>query len=807
MSRIWNSLRFALRMAMKSPFNTALCICVLAGGIALATSSYKFYEMVFATRVPYKDSDRMVMMNRLSSRDNQDGWPLQTFRAFVERQHVFEKVLPLAQDSLAIKGETADMQVQGSYILPETLDVIGVHPVIGRGFTDEDALPDAPRTCLISYELWQLLFSGSPDVLGKTLTFDGTMRIVVGVMPEGFSGPFPFVVAGAWMPLNLDTLNAETGWVSTVSALCLVRPGLSREETLRQANDAACDVFRAFYHENENQIGVRLRYINDGHADESVTGLLYAIFICTFLILLMSCGIVSGLLTARYSTRTQEMAVRTALGASRVQVVGQMILEFLVISIPALLFGLLLSRMFDALFLEGHYERFHIPEFMRQHDSVKMVLFIVGVLGIVTLVSSVMPAIRASSTNINSILRESTRTASSLRVTKLSNLLVLWQVATACVVLSGGAMIGSYLRSYNQYISTFDPDEYIAFRLAFNTKDHPDRAAKSKEVVHLLESVRQLPSVEKACITNELFGGNQWSAMQTVVQIEGREYASEADAPYAFRRLVAPGYLDALNIPLLVGRDFTTEDDQTNPAAIVSEGFARQHFGGMDVLGKRFRINHDGRFLRIVGVVPEVFNPAGDSNAWYGFFIPYAVEPWDDVYLLVKGRGSFEDVCRSVMGTISAVDGKICVLQEVPYSEARNAVGPYTFLSFLMTLFSSFSICALVMTIGGLYGIISFVTNMKRVDTGIRMALGAQPMGIVYRMTRRGLLFVLAGLIVGALGAVFLSRSMSGLFGGSGEGVLMYCGAAALLLAVSSASIFIPAYLSARRDPSSNLRD
>jgi predicted permease len=794
-------------MAMKTPFNTALCICVLAGGIALATSSYKFYEMVFATTVPYKDSDRMVVVNRLSSRDNRDNWPLATYRAFAERQHVFESLLPVAQDSQAVKGDATDMQVQGAYIVPETFGVLGVHPVLGREFNSGDTSSDAPRTCLISHDLWQRLFGGSPDALGKTLTCDGIIRVVIGVMPKDFNGPFPVVVAGMWMPLNLDTVNAETGWVSTVALLGVARPGISRKEALRQANAAAMDAYAALPQENECQVGVRLRYLNDVHADGSVVGLLYCIFACTFLILLMSCGIVSGLLTARYSIRTQEMAVRSALGATRMQVIGQMILEFLVISVPALLFGLLLSRMFDVLLLEKHYDRFNIPGFMRQHDGVKMTLFILGILGLVTLFSSIMPAIRASRTNLNSILRESTRTSSSLRVTQLSNFLMLWQVATACVVLSGGAMIGSYLRSYHEFISTFNADEYLAFRLAFNAKEHPDSVAKCNEVIHLLETVRHLPSVDKACLTNELFSGNQWSAMQTRVWIDGRDYPSSDDVPEAFHRLVAPGYLDALNIPLLQGRDFTPADNEENPVAIVSEGFARQHFGGMDVIGRRFRMSHDGRFLTIIGVVPEVFNPAGDSNAWYGFFRPYAVEPWDDVYLLVRGRGSFEEVSRSVTGAIASVDSKICILETVPYPEARNATGPYTFLSFLMTLFSSFSICALVMTVGGLYGIISFVTNLKRTETGIRMALGAQPMDIVCRMTRRGLLFVLAGLLVGAGGAVLLNRSMSGLFAGTGEGVLMYCGAAALLLVVSAASIFIPAYLSARRDPSSNLRE
>jgi putative ABC transport system permease protein len=794
-------------MAMKTPLNVALCICVLASGIALATSTYRFYEMVFATTVPYLNSDRMAAMSRVSAKNNKSDWPIQTYRAFAEKQHVYETMLPYVPVGLTIRGDSLDMQVQGTFIDTEAFRVLGVRPELGRGFTADDAKPDSPRVCVISHTLWQTMFSRDLDVIGKSITINGTARIVVGVMTPDFDGPFPLIACETWMPLNMDTVTAETGWARSVSALCVVKPGIPRSETVLQADVTAKAAMAAYPHENENMAGAKLRFINDMHAAGSVRNILFAVFACTFLILLMSCGIVSGLLTARYSTRTQEIAIRTALGASRWQIVGQMVMEFMTVSCPSVVLGLLLSRWFDLWVLEPFYNRFHIPPFMRRHDSLKMTVFIVAVLCFVTFVSTIMPTLRASRTNLDSILRESTRTASSLRVTRLTNFLVAWQVASACVVLSGGAMIGHFIYAYNHFNSTFDPGEYIAFRIAFNASDHADRAAKCNEAMRLVQLVRNTPGVEKACMTNELSAENQWSAFGGSVWIEGKEYASSGDAPDAFSRLVVPGYMDALNIPILRGRDFTPEDDEKRPVAIVSEGFARQHYGSLDVIGKRFKTSRDGAFMTIVGVVPEVFNPDGDENAYYGYFRPYAAEPWNDMYLYVKGRGSFEDIRKSVTRTINGLDSKICVPQVLPYSEARNSVGPFTFMAFLMTLFSTFSVCALLMTVGGLYGVISFVTNMRKPEMGIRMALGAMPMGLVMLMTRKGLVFVVVGLILGAAGFLFLQNATAHLFGGAGNETLIYLGAAVILMLISALSIFIPAYRAARCEPAKILRD
>jgi len=808
MRRFLYLLLFAIRMAAKAPTNTVLCIGVLAGGIALSTSAYKLYEIIFASTVPYENSERMTLIQRVAGNQNRQArWPIESYRLFLEKQSSYEDVLAFVPEGLSLKHDDQSALILGAYIEPSFCRITGKYPILGRGLTDEDCKPGSPSVGILSYSLWQSMFKGSGDVLGKTLRADGVVRTIIGVMPEGFDGPAPISGVDLWIPLNPDTIKSETGWVTFVLMLGVVKPDVSRAEATLQTSAITMEIAKVYPQENENITGAYLNYLNDAHSDESGRRLFAAIFACAFLILLMSCGIVSGLLTARFSTRSQELAIRGALGASRAQLVGQMIVEFLAISCPAVILGFLLSHWFDMAVLNSYYDRFGIPAYMRQHDSVRMVLFVVVVLCLVTFVSTIMPALRASRTDLNLILRESTRTGSSLRITKLSNFLITWQVATACIVMCGGAMVGYFIYTYNHFRQTFNPDEYVTARIAFNARDHEDRAAKCHEVLHLVQQLEQNPNIEKACMTNEFFNGNQWGGAEASVWTEGKDYVNDNDAPIAFNRLVTPGYMDTMNIPILQGRDFTQEDNETREVAIVTEGFAKEHFGSMDVIGKRFKLGRNDRWINIIGVVPEVYNPTNDPEAHYGFFRPYAAQAWDDIFIIIKSRGAFEDLRKTVLATIEGVDGKICFSQFLTYRDTRDQRGPVTFMNFLLSLFVTFSICALVMTAGGLYGIISFSINIRSIEMGIRLALGAEPWGLMFLMTKRGLLFVAIGLVFGGVGAFFLRGVMMHEFAGSGDATWTFPVVAMALVVVSGISIFIPAYLAARCEPSKALRD
>ena len=807
MKRLLGILLFSLRLSAKVPMNTLLCIAVLAGGIALATTTYKIYELVFSSAVPYKDSERLVVPQRVFKNNNQDtGWPIQSYKMLRERQQVFESITPFVTDGMSLKHNEQGQLVLALYVEEGFTSLADVHPFIGREITASDCRPDSPKVAIISYETWRDLYQSDPNVVGQTIVGDGIVREIIGVMPEGFDGPFPINRVAIWVPLNPDTILKDTGYVTEIGMACIVKKGLSREEAASRINSVTREIAAAYAQENDGVEYASLRYLNDAHTNEDGTKILSAVFVCGFLILFMSCGIVSGLLTARYSTRTQEIAIRSALGASRFQIVGQMIVEFLTISIPAVILGFLLSHWFDVAVINGFLDRFQIPDFMRHQNTTRMVVFILIVLCFVSLVSTLMPALRASRTDLNGILHESTRTGSSLRITRMSNFLITWQVATACIVLTGGAVVGYFIYDYRTFNRTFNPEDYLSARIAFNAHDHTSKT-RNNEVNTILSRLRQDPGVVKACVSNEFFHGNQACGGEKRVWEEGKDYASEMDAPIEYNRVVSPGYFDAMNIPILAGRDFTPEDDTDHPVAIVTEGFAMERYGTTDVLGRRFRISRDGAFMTIVGLVPEVYNPKHDPALHSGFFRPYGLEPWDDVFILIKSRSSFEDTRRLVTSVVESTDTRICLSLFQTFNDARGQQGPETFLEFLLALFITFAICALVMTAGGLYGIISFSTNMRRTEMGIRLALGARPSGLVLLMTRRGMVFVLIGLILGVAGSMLLRNIMMSTFSGSSDAMWTYFVCGMILVTISGVSIFIPAYAAANCDPARALRD
>jgi len=265
--------------------------------------------------------------------------------------------------------------------------------------------------------------------------------------------------------------------------------------------------------------------------------------------------------------------------------------------------------------------------------------------------------------------------------------------------------------------------------------------------------------------------------------------------------------METMNIPILQGRDFTSSDDSSHPVVIVTQGFAMERFGTLDVLGRRFRMGRNDVWLTIVGLVPEVYNPKNDPTSHNGFFRPFALEPWDDIFIFVRGRLPFDQMRRLVTDAVERTDTKICISRFFTYNDARAFNGPETFMSFILALFVTFSICTLLMTAGGLYGIISFSTNMRRTEMGIRLALGAKPMGLVLLMTRKGLLFVAIGLALGAFGSFFLRSALIGTFGTSSEAPWTYAACALVLLSIAGISIFLPAFSAARCDPARALKD
>jgi len=810
MKRIFDTLLFSLRLIAKSPVNAILCVFVLAGGIAIVTSMFSLSRMILFCKAPYADSDRIAMLLKTDDRGTpHNDWRFNSYQRLLEEQDIFTDSCPYFSFYGSLLRDGRSERLLSCYVGANLSEFVGVGPILGRAFNAGDSKPDSEPVALIGEHLWKTTFGGRPSILGSSITINGVARTVVGVMPDSFDGPLPLTGVQAWIPFDSGVMSQETGWGYYVSVLVKIRPNISRVSLSKRADALVCHIASEIPDENRLIVGAKIRYLNGELFDDSTRAFCIVLFACAVLILLMACGIASGLMTARYATRSQEIAVRSALGASRWQIVSQMLVEFVVISASSTALGLLLDRWITVSFMLDNFRGFHLPGFLIEDGSGSFVWFVPTVLVVVTLLSTLLPALRASRTDISSILRESTRTGSSQRITNLSKLLIIWQVAVAGAILGGGMMMGYIVYEFCYGMDSYDQNKYVCATFSFNQRDHPDAAKRVDLVNRIMDQFQNHPEIEKYGMTEEFFYSYDYT---TNVSIDGVAYPDADNTPRAAMRIVSPGYFAATNVPLILGREFEKEDNvNLRKVAIVTDAFAKKHFGGVvDAMGKRFKANVNGNYLTVVGVVPDIMRSDGTDRRPEGFFVPYGMAQWQDMILFAKANASPEKLGETLRDIIGDVDGRICVSDVMTVSEYRRLNGGGLALKFFFQLFLAFSIGALVMASAGLYGIISFSVDMKRRDTGIRLALGADPFLIIVSGARSGIVNAAIGIALAVPGVIVIRHFVISLFMPfvpSAENWIVYACSFAILSAVVMVSIMLPAIHGAIIEPSSSLRE
>lgn len=806
MNRFIHSIQFSLKIALKAPLNTCLCILVLAGGIALTASMFRLEHMVLFTRLPYRDANRIVIPERQmkDSGEINSGWGFHSARYLQENsKDIFEDVIPEFSDRLSLEYGNNTASKYGSYIYWDFLRILGRKPAMGRAFTSEDQSASAPPVVILSWKIWQQM-GGDSDMIGKSIIVDNVSRTVVGIMPDDFQFPFANEL---WLPLNLDTLRQQAGWASEIFVVAYVRNGVSISVLNRRLSSLAVEINKEFPNENEAfSANTRLQSIQAFLFDSQSTSMITALFICSIIVLLMGCGLVSGLMTARYSARTQEIAVRSAMGASRMQIARQMVAEFSIIALCATAMGLLLHKCLEAGLLGRYYERFNIPKYMLETGTGPMLGMVVITILVVTFASSLLPSLRASRTNLGIVLRESTRTGSSLRVTRVSNFIIVWQVAMAFAVLCAGIETISYLRNIRDYKGYYNPADYLSADLGFNAKNHGDNANRGKLCNRIARHLNELPEVEAAGLTTEFLSGNNMGN-PTQVWITGESYSSDADVPRETLRVITPGYFKALNIPLLEGRDFNDDDDADNTGkVIVTDTFARKYFNGTDAIGRKLRLGKNSEECTVVGVVADTFaSDRLNTGPETGLYTPLASQPWFDVVLFAKMRTNGTDGEKILFNAIREVDNNVSVSGLVPMNIRRNQCKGTDFMEFLIAIFTTLATGALLMAGAGLYGIISFSTNMKKVEMGIRMALGASPLLVLRMVTLKGVVLTITGLVIGLPCSILLGRVLA--HGENMHGVSSSLITLAIILPICFAAVFFPAFRTVAADPTKSLRE
>jgi putative ABC transport system permease protein len=817
-------LRHALRQLRKSPAFTLTAVLTLAFGIGATTAIFSIVEGVLLRPLPFADPARLVGLGDTVEGSLWGDDPLVTapeIPAYERDTRMFSNLGGYQQDGFELSGVGEPAQINGSRLTASVFPTLGVQPLMGRTFTEQD---DAGRqqVAVISYQMWHSRLHGDPQILGQTILLDRKPYQIIGVMPREFE--FPLVPgqinrSELWVPKSFTASDLIQNGSWNYKMVGRLKPGVSVEQARQDAERVAQQISLTFpaamaslrIHANVQQ----LSEITVGAARPLVNTL----FLAVAVVLLMACANLAGLLLVRVIRRRREIAVRLALGANGAAVLRQSLLEAMLLSVAGGLVGLAFAG--TALRVGVSF----LPESLPRVSSIgldwKVVLFAISIAALTGLVCGAAPAYAASRTSVNDALKEGGRTGSAGGGhARLRSILVVSQLAVALVLLTGSGLL---LRSFDKLRRVdlgFRTDHVLT--ASFGLPAHQYSTQKSVDAFDaaLLDRLRQLPGVEAAGITNMLPASGQES--YGAVFPEG--YVSPKGAPMsaAWRGLAMGQYFTALRVPLLRGRDLTAADTASSPLVIiVNRRFAEHYWPGQDPIGKRVHIGLQETplpWMTVVGEIgdikqksaeididEQIYQPMSQFKISLGQFAPPDFLAGSGGSIALRSSLAPEQMIDSLRAVVHSIDPQL-PLTQVESMDQIVAEGQAS-RRFNTVIISSFAAAAVLLSILGIYSVIAFSAALRTQEMAIRLALGSQRTGVMRLVLISGAKLGLVGCGIGVLAAVLATRLLRSLLFQVDplDPVVLALAAISIFLLALAASV-IPARRAASVEPMQALR-
>jgi len=663
---------------------------------------------------------------------------------------------------------------KGALFTPGVFEALRVQPILGRTFRDEEERPGAEPAIILGYDIWQSRFSGERDILGKSVVANGVSRTIVGVMPQGFLFPN---AERLWLPLEIDPSAYERGEGPRFSVIGRLRDGVSESQAEARLAAVAAGLEEAYPESNE---GVRptLMTLKQALVPGAYYGLFYSMVGAAFGVLLIGCVNVANLLLARATARAQEVAVRSALGAGRCRLMMLMLTEVSMLAIIGGGIGFVLGHLGLQWFLAqmnyvlanaGGGEE--LPFWISFEHDLRVVLFVAFATALASVLAGVLPALRASATNVAEAMKGAGRGAAGPR------------------------------------------ENVYTARVRLPEAGYADAASRLGFFERLLPELRGIPGVESATLSDSLppFRVGAWT-----IEVEGEVYLADTDYPIVRRGIIAPDYFRTFEAPILHGRALSAEDrSDTAPVAVVNEALARAYFSEGGALGRRFRVrNADSAasWLTVVGVVPDLkaFPMGADGVSELAqspacFYVPMAqTEPSHYAVMVLRTQMPPTTIAGDVRNVVASIDSQLPLFREL--SMDGVILRMTWFYPVFSTLFTAFGFGALFLAAVGLYGVMSFAVTQRTREMGVRMALGAQRGQLVALVMRKGIVRIGIGLGIGLVLAMLAATPLGILlFEVQGRDPAVF-GLVVLTLAVTGiVAILVPARRVTRVDPSAAL--
>jgi putative ABC transport system permease protein len=801
METLWQDIRHGLRRLAGNPGFAAVVVLILAVGIGANTAVFSVINAVILRPLPYAQAHRLVMLMERPEKI-ETGTVHDRFFRWREQNQVFDHMVAFSGRRPYVTGIDRPRYLWGVAASSDLFPLLGIQPLLGRGFLPEEEQPGHDRVIVLSHSFWQDDLGGTPDAIGKTVILDGASFTIIGVMPPNFM--FPVGIARAfWVPL---VYQRTSDWPSGGLVLGLAR--LKKECTLEQAR-AAMDVIAARLKQTDPEAGaIAVQRLLDRKLGAN-RQLLWLLLGAAGFVLLIACTNVVSLLLARATVRQREMALRVALGAPRTRLLRQMLTESLLLSLGGGVLGLLVTfgtvkgivRLCPA----------NIPRLEEVSVDGAVLAFTLGVSVLTGLVFGVIPACRASDVRVSRVLKEGqTRSSTGRGWRRLHGGLVIAQMSLSLILLIGAALLIRTWMALQKTDLGFRPEKVLSVDIHLRESTYPDYASCQGFFEPLLQRVRALPGVRAVAVTPFLDFGID--AMKSPFTIAGQAPVNPEDRPYLKRRGVTPDFFETLGMRLLKGRSFTPEDMQgTTHSAIIDKNLARQYFADTDPIGQTvhtkdtdYSIEGEDVDYTIVGVVGTLKDFRHLDPALGTLYHPQN-KYWRDMVLVVRTDGDPLRLAGAIRAQVAELE-KDDVVTEVETLEA-NLSGLLAPRRFSMVLLGLFAGIALTLAAVGIYGLLQYSTAQQTHDVGIRMALGARRADVLKAVLGRGLRLTLIGVALGLVGAYALTRLLASLlYGVPPTDPLTFVGVSLVLVAVALLASYLPARRAARIDPMAALR-
>ena len=798
-------LRYAVRMLAKTPGFTLTAILTLALGIGANTAIFSVANALLLRPPPYQDADALVIVTNARGPNRR---PFSYVRAEFLAAHsrAFAGFAPFMSENFNLTGRGEPEQLPAVRVSWNFFEVLGVRPRLGRTFTAEDDRPGGHPVVVISESLWKRRFGGDPGTLGQSITLDSIDTTIVGVMP----GNFEFAPAGrsvdVWSSRVFNQNGLTPEQVKTGQAYVIGVARIRRSVPLDQARaemkvlDAEYNREHAAMYDADPRLNISLNPFQQLMVANVRTAVL-VLFGAVGLVLLIACANVASLLWSRAMSRRKEIAIRTALGAARMDIIRQLLMESVLLALVSGCLGVILS--FWGTRAVAALPPSTLPRINPIEIDSHVLAFALGLSLVTGVLFGLMPTLQFSKPDLQTVLREEGRaTAGSRRRSLGRGLLVVSQVALSMILLVGaGLLMRSFVNLENVELG-FNPRSVLLMDLTLPESRYPTGARMAGFFENVVEQVSGLAGVRSAAVSSALpLRPSQYS----LVLPEGQPESPLAQRPSHPVEAITPGYFETMGIPVLRGRAFEARDKEGAPlVGIVNDCFVRRFWPNESGVGKRVIIGRDTS-IEVVGVVGNVKNIRLAVESVPELYYPMAQHPSESMHLIIRSVGDQPSLALAVRARIATID------KEQPVTNVRSMqqylANSIAQTRLTMLLLGILSIAALVVAAVGLYGLIAYSVTQRTQELGIRLALGAEPGDIVRLVMRQGLLAALAGVLIGTAGSLLLTRLMDTLlYGVSATDVSTFAVSAAVFVTIAAVASYLPARRAARLDPSDTLR-